>query len=162
MSVLVSDRKESKQEAIVFSIQLHNKLTDFANRDFGIKDLKHFIQLRYAYGKDDTENFSKYRYLLQDCKKQLNRTAALLTANLVAAKSIYPTALPEYYQRREYQNNAIGNANQLLIVLQRTIDIFQVDVNAYEPYVKDINREIELIKRWRQRDNKIKSYLKNG
>lgn len=72
------------------------------------------------------------------------------------------TALSEYYQRREYQNNAIATARQLLTILQRTIDIFEVDVNAYEPYVKDINREIELIKKWRQRDNKIKSYLNNG
>lgn len=44
--------------------------------------------------------------------------------------------------------------------LQRTIDIFEVDVNAYEPYVKDINREIELIKKWRQKDNQIKTHLK--
>lgn len=160
MSVLASDRKESRYQSIAFAIKLQTRLTDFANRDFGIKDLKHFIQLRYAYGKDDMENFSKYRYLLQDCKTQLNRTAALLTANLVAAKSIYPTAINEYNQRREYQNNAIANANQLLTILQRTIDIFEVDVNAYEPYVKDINREIELIKTWRQKDNKIKTHLK--
>jgi len=161
VSVLASDRKESKHESIIFAMKLQTRLTDFANRDFGIKDLKHFIQLRYAYGKDDVENFSKYRYLLQDCKTQLNRTAALLTANLVAAKSIYPTALHECDQRREYQNNAIGNASQLLTILQRTVDIFNVDVNAYEPYVKDINREIELIKKWRQRDNKIRTHF-NG
>ena len=46
------------------------------------------------------------------------------------------------------------------LILQRTIDIFEVDVNAYEPYVKDINREIELIKKWRQKDNQIKTHLK--
>ena len=162
MSVLVNDRKESRYQSIIFAVKLQTKLTDFANRDFGVKDLKHLVQVRYAYGKDEMENYSKYRYLLQDCKTQLNRTTALLTANLVAAKSIYPTALSEYYQRREYQNNAIANASQLLTILQRTIDIFEVDVNAYEPYVKDINREIELIKKWRQRDNKIKSYLNKG
>lgn len=160
MSVLAADRKESRYQSIVFAISLQTRLTDFANRDFGVKDFKRFVQLRYAYGKDDEENYSKYRYLLQDCKTQLNRTAALLTANLVAAKSIYPTDINEYNQRREYQNNAIANANQLLTILQRTIDIFEVDVNAYEPYVKDINREIELIKRWRQKDNKIKTHLK--
>ena len=151
MSVLAADRKESRYQSIVFAIDLQTRLTDFANRDFGVKDFKRFIQLRYAYGKDDEENYSKYRYLLQDCKTQLN---------LVAAKSIYPTAINEYNQRREYQNSAIANANQLLIILQRTIDIFEVDVNAYEPYVKDINREIELIKKWRQKDNQIKTHLK--
>lgn len=103
MSVLAADRKESRYQSIVFAIDLQTRLTDFANRYFGVKDFKRFIQLRYAYGKDDEENYSKYRYLLQDCKTQLNRTAALLTANLVAAKSIYPTAINEYNQRREYQ-----------------------------------------------------------
>ena len=160
MSVLVNDRKESRYQSIIFAIKLQTRLTDFANRDFGIKDLKHLVQLRYAYGKDEMENYSKYEYLLRECKTQLNRTASLLTANLVAAKSIYPTALHEYQQRREYQNNAIGNASQLLTILQRTIDIFEVDVNVYEPYVKDINQEIDLIKRWRQKDNKIKTHLK--
>lgn len=160
MSVLVSERQESRYQSIIFALELQKKLTIFANRDFGIKDLKRFVQLRYAYRKDETEDFSRYGYLLQDCKTQLNRTAALLVANLIAAKSIYPTDISEYNKRREYQNNAIANANQLVTILQRTIDIFDVDVNAYEPYIKDIDREIELIKKWRQKDNKIKAHLK--
>ena len=51
MSVLAADRKESRYQSIVFAIDLQTRLTDFANRDFGVKDFKRFIQLRYAYGK---------------------------------------------------------------------------------------------------------------
>ena len=39
MSVLVSDRTESKFEAITYSIELHDMLIDFMQRSFGVKDL---------------------------------------------------------------------------------------------------------------------------
>lgn len=55
MSVLVSDRKESKFEAITYSIELHDMLIDLMQRSFGVKDLDHFVRVRYAYGKDETE-----------------------------------------------------------------------------------------------------------
>ena len=44
--------------------------------------------------------------------------------------------------------------------LQRVVERFEVDVNLYSRYVKAIDREIGLIKKWRQRDNQIKSQLK--
>ena len=54
MSVLVSDRKESKFEAITYSIELHDMLIDFMQRNFGVKDIDHFVRVRYAYGDDET------------------------------------------------------------------------------------------------------------
>lgn len=47
MSVLVKDRKESKFEAITFSIELHNMLIELMQRSFGVKDLDHFVRLSY-------------------------------------------------------------------------------------------------------------------
>lgn len=58
MSVLVSDRKESKFEAITYSIELHDMLIDFMQRSFGVKDLEHFVRVRYAYGDDATEDYA--------------------------------------------------------------------------------------------------------
>lgn len=72
----------------------------------------------------------------------------------------YSIELHEYEQRRDYQNTAIVNCEQLLKELQRIVEIFEVDVNLYSRYVKAIDREIGLIKKWRQRDNRIKSQLK--
>ena len=69
MSVLASKRKESKFEAITFSIDLHDMLLDFMQRSFGVKDLDHLVRVRYAYGKDETEDFAKYRYLMTNFKK---------------------------------------------------------------------------------------------
>lgn len=39
-------------------------------------------------------------------------------------------------------------------------EIFEVDLNLYSPYVKAIDREIGLIKKWRQRDKKMESYFR--
>lgn len=64
MSVLVSDRTESKFEAITYSIELHDMLIDFMQRSFGVKDLDQLVRVRYAHGKDATEDFSRYRYLM--------------------------------------------------------------------------------------------------
>ena len=89
MSVLVSDRTESKFEPITYSTELHNMLREFMQRNFGVKDLEHFVQLRYAYGKDDTEDFGKYRYLMLTHKKEIDHLATLMTNNVRAANSIY-------------------------------------------------------------------------
>lgn len=162
MSVLVSDRKESKFEAITYSTELHDMLIDFMQRGFGIKDLDHFVRVRYAYGKDEVEDFSKYRYLMNNFKTRIDQLASQLTSNVRAANSTYPTSMHEYEQRRSYQNNAIVNCEQIIKELQRVVEIFEVDVNTYGRYVKAIDREIGLIKKWRQRDNKIKSYLQGN
>ena len=81
MSVLVSDRTESKFEAITYSVELHDMLIELMHRSFGVKDLDHFVR---------------------------------------AANSIYPTTLHEYEKRRDYQNTAIVNCEQLLNCLLYT------------------------------------------
>lgn len=113
MSVLVSDRTESKFEAITYSIELHDMLIDFMQRSFGVKDLDQLVRVRYAHGKDATEDFSRYRYLMLNYKNRIDQLASMLTSNVRAANSIYPTTLHEYEQRRDYQNTAIVNCVRL-------------------------------------------------
>lgn len=48
MSVLVSDRTESKFEAITYSIELHDMLIDLMQRSFGVKDLDQLVRVRYG------------------------------------------------------------------------------------------------------------------
>lgn len=159
MSVIVSERRESKFEAVVYSIEIHNMLREFMQRNFGIKDLQHFVRTRYLYHKDDVEDFEKYYYLLITHKKNIDTIASQLTNNVRAANSIYPTSLHEYEQRRDFQNFAIVNCEQLVKELQCVAETFDTNINGYKQYINAIDREIDLIKRWRQRDNKIKSRL---
>ncbi len=162
MSVLVSNRKESKFEAIVFSLELHQMLIELMQRDFGVRDIDQFVRVRFANGKDKVENFSRYRYLMKRSKDRVDSEASLITSNLRGANSIYPRTLHEYECRRDYQNNAIVHCEILIQELQHVVEIFEVDLNTYNRYVNAIDREIGLIKRWRQRDNKIESYLKGN
>lgn len=76
--------------------------------------------------------------------------------------TIYPTNYGEYKKRRDYQNYAIVNCQQLIKELQRTVEVFQVDINLYKRHVKAIEKEIDLVKRWRQRDNKFKKSLQGS
>ncbi len=157
MSVLLADRTESKFEVIVFSTEIHDMLIELMQRSFGIKDLDQIVRSRYAHGKDKTENFSKYRFLMSGFKTRIEQYSALLMSNVRAANSIFPTSLSEYEKRREFQNNALVNCEQLINELQRIVDVFDVDINIYRRYINAIDREIGLIKKWRQKDNKFKS-----
>ena len=159
MSVLAARRKESRLEPIISSLELHETITELAQRDFGVKDLDQLVRVRYANGIDKYEDFSRYRGLMRIERDKVDQLCFLLTNNLRAANSIYPKSMQEYEKRREFQDFGIVNCEQLIKELQRVVELFNVDINVYERCVKAINREIDLIKRWRQRDNKIKSYL---
>lgn len=159
MSVLVTDRKESKLEAITFSLELHDILIQFMQRSFGVKNFERIIRSKYGDSTDFGQEMSNSRFLMYRFKVRINDTAMLLTSNVRAANSIYPTTLHECDVRRDYQNAAIGNCEQLIKDLQQIVDVFDVDVNVYGQYIEAIDREIGLIKKWRQRDNKTRCYL---
>lgn len=161
MSVLVSKRTESKFEAIIHSVELHDMLIDLIQRNFGVRDIEQFVRTRFTYSVEEDE-YAKHRYLMHNFKSRVDQLASQLTSNVRAANSLYPTSMAEYERRREYQNNAIVNCEQLIKELQRVVEIFDVDINLYSRYVKAIDREIDLIKKWRQRDNKIKSHLQGN
>lgn len=156
MSVLVIDRKESKLEVIVFPETIHKMLIDLIQRGFGVKDVDEIVRVRYAYGKDLKEDYSKYRLLMHEFKVRIENLASSLANNVRIANSIYPTSMCEYDKRRDYQNMAIGNCEALKRELQSVVEIFEVDINRFAQHISAINREIELIKRWRQIDNKLK------
>lgn len=72
-----------------YSIELHDMLIDLMQRSFGVKDLDQLVRVRYAHGKDATEDFSRYRYLMLNYKNRIDQLASMLTSNVRAANSIY-------------------------------------------------------------------------
>lgn len=161
MSVKVIDRKESRYEAFYSAVNLRDTINEFAHRNFGLKDLDHFVRMRYAYRKDETENFAKYRYLLENSKKNLDMTCRLLVNTLTLANDIHrPSTSAEFDKKNEYLTIAIGYCDSIRKGLQEVITDFEVDINKFIPYEKEISREIELIKRWRQKTNQLKKSLR--
>ena len=162
MSVLVSKRKESRLEVITHAERLHRELVMLLQRNFGIRNIDDFVRNSYACRKIKYENFEYFRYLMTNAKESIDKLAISLTNNLRGANSIYPKNLHELEVRRDYQNNAIVNCNQILKELQRVVEMFDVDINVYKGPIDGINREIGLIKSWRQRDNAIETRLKES
>lgn len=122
MSVLLGDRKESKFEAITYSIELHDMLILLMQRGFGVKDVDGFVRKKYAYGEISEENFAKYRELMRSFKSKVNQCASLITSNVRAANTIYPRTMHEYETRRDYQNAAIVNCEQLINELPQCVE----------------------------------------
>lgn len=160
MSVLKVDRKESKFEPITYSDELRDMLTELIQHSFGIHNPEYCVRKRYESKENDPNEFWQYSYLIHNSKNRVDQLSALLTHNVCAANSIYPTNMEEYQKRRAYQNYAIVNCQQIIKELQRLIEVFNVDISLYKRHVEALQREIKLIKRWRQRDNKLKSFLK--
>ena len=136
MSVLLGDRKESKFEAITYSIELHDMLLSLMQRSFGVKEVDDFVRKAYAYGDISEETFSVYREIMNSFKKRVSQHASLVTSNVRAANTIYPTTLHEYEIRRDYQNAAIVHCELLIDDLQRVAERFNVDLNLYSPQLK--------------------------
>lgn len=168
MSVIVPKRKLSRYEALIYAETLQKELTDLMLRDFGIKDMNRMLRNQaFAASGCDIRSEEEYRlacrktaWLFSEIKKRINYLTSLLTANLRAAHSRFPTTLHEYEIRRDCLNGAIVNCEQIKQELQRSVEMFAVDLNVYERSVKAINTEIELIKSWRSRDNKIRVKIK--
>lgn len=95
MSVLLGDRKESKFEAITYSIELHDMLILLMQRGFGVKDVDSFVRKKYAYGEISEENFAKYRELMRSFKSKVNQCASLI--KYVRQQKFYGRYMDDWY-----------------------------------------------------------------
>lgn len=159
MSVIVSKRKESRFEVLVQATELHDMFLELMQRSFGVKNIQQLVRKKYLFSKEQSEQYSYYRMVMYQSKERIDHLCRLLISNVRAANTIYARSTSEFEKRREYQNDAIVNCEQLKSELMRVVTIFEVDINLYSRYVSAIRREIELIKNWRQKDNKQKINL---
>ena len=155
MSVLASDRPESKLEVIHHAGVMRDMFNQLVLRNFGIRDVGPIARRKYILGKDNTENREKYECLLEEYRGAIVRFAARVEQDVSAANGIYPKSMSEYNQRRAYQNDALAACRQLTVEIQNVVGTFDVDINKYAPYSDAINREIDLINCWRRSDNRF-------
>ncbi len=159
MSVLAAKRRkpQPRLEVATYAEEVRTILMDLADKNFGVENIDYVVNERYVLGIEPDQNYSKYRYRMKQYKDKIYKTALLLEDNIRVANSIFPHNQSEYEQRRLYQDYALCNCKQLLTTLQSIItDYFPaVDINTYQQSNEVINREIELIKSWRQANNKL-------
>ncbi len=178
MSVVKSKRSMSSLEFFHNAILLRKDITKLLMRDFGVKTFHrniHFVADVHDFEKEDAEVvqqiFDKYdldrcfvdefpMWLLDKERIYFMDILRSLFKNIVKANSIYPVNMNEYYERRNYQNSAIGDCEDLLQEMQYILTIMPVNAEKYMKYVEMIEKEIALLKGWRKSDNKIVARLK--
>lgn len=84
-----------------------------------------------------------------------------LVENITRANSIYVSVgnITEYELRRAYQDKAIGCCYVIYQELQYIVSVFGTDLNYLIPILESIEKEVDLLKGWRQSDNKLKGKI---
>lgn len=176
MSVVKGKRKQSQFEVFHHLTKIRQQITDLLLRDFGYSFEKFHKKLERKYGGkpfEELDDSKKSDYLRQKKRHEAfdewyisqERTVIIeclhsLNEHVYTANSIYPTCKEELIERRIHQDVAIGQCYRLIQELQYAIETLPVDVNVYLRFAEDIEKEISLIKGWRQADNKFKRNFK--
>lgn len=170
MSVIKNKRNLSDLEFYRNAIVLRKDFTILLLKDFGIKDkVRNAVAITKNMSEEDAKKFNelvqknsqlyvldKYpEWLINRMRDDILNLLHSLIMNITHANSIYPVFESEYYERRNLQNCAIANCEQLLQEFQYIISIIPTDINKYLRYTDMIEREIALLKGWRKSDNRI-------
>ena len=172
-------RKLSSMEFYKNAVDLRRELTDWMMRDFGSKYTKKSVQqiiknidnrdqkiiddVFAKYGKTSNQQFkSDYPSWFFDFERDvLMKLLHEMIANITSANSIYASHEFEFDMRRKYQNKAIANCYQIYQELQYITSSFNSDMNKIVRLLDAIEKEIDLLKGWRQSDNKQRKKLVN-
>ena len=159
MSVIVSHRHESRLEVLVHAVRMRDALNEFSMRNFGIKNPEQAFRKKHISGNNKSKTVSKYMVLIGEYGKRIDFLSAQVTGYTRAANTVFPRSPAEFDLRREYQDRALVACEQLVGELQSIAGCFNADLNKYRQYIELIDREIALIKKWRQSDNRLKTAL---
>lgn len=171
MSVLKANRQESKFEIFENMANLRREITKDLLFNFGYDFEKSEERLRGFFSK-----YGSYDEMDSKHKKRLNRLIKQndsfedwfiitqrecisdclrkMLSYVYEANSIYPVSGEEYIERRTLQSKAIGQCVTLKNELQYTIETLPIDSNKFARYTIMIDKQIDLIKRWKESDKR--------
>lgn len=138
MAVNVIDRRESKVE---FDKTYFNVYDDAVN----------LIQNNFGADKKIREEKKNY---IQVMSGQILRSVTDLGKYIRIANSIYPKYKSELEERRIHQDKAIGLCFDLLTKYQLIMTELKVPDNKYVQTIKNLDHEINCLKKWRESDHK--------
>ena len=139
MSIYARKYKPSKWEPIIFADKLDDMFTDFAARDFGIKDMRMMVRRKNMAKPLDKDDFSFYFAILQEHKRNVRSHIKLLTS-AVRLANVYPSTESDFKERMEHQNQAIFACILLSKEIKEIVRRFDVDLNKFDIYQEGIDR----------------------
>ena len=173
MSILKRKRNISKMEFYHNAIKMRIMITEFLLKDFGMKNRRRnleFAQEVYDIDNEDLQEIEEIMtaynlknsyidkfppWLIDKERDYFLDILRDLIKNICNANTIRITNKEEYYLRRNYQNKAICDCENLLQEMQYIIYICHPNAEKYMKYVDMIENEIALLKGWRKSDNKV-------
>lgn len=172
MGVPKGKRKESKFEAQHHFIRLRSEVTTLMLLDFGFSEEKYLKTIeRYreihkaaqnadevvARYKKKYDSFNKW-FIDKECDVVL-KILQKIDSEFTAGNSIYPSETPakimEFCERRKHVDEAIAQCYVLKQELNYIIRTLPVDLNKYERFSIEIDKQIALYKGVRQSDNRL-------
>lgn len=149
MSVLVVDRGQSRLEVVTLAEDIHEMLVDFMQHGFGVKDYDKYVRAKYKANKCDKEIYWQGLYLIRSHKEDIQMLSLKLCDCVRAAYELTLKPHINPIKFRDYKEKALTCCGLIIFQLQEIVKIFDVDVNKYEPHIKAIDREKDLINDWR-------------
>ena len=172
MGVPKGRRKESRFEAQHHYYRLRQEITTLMLLDFGFSEEKYRKGIeRYreahkaapnvdevvARYEKKCESFKKW-FIDKECDAVLE-ILRRIECEFTAGNSIYPSETPakimEFCERRKHVDEAIAQCYVLKQELNYIIRTLPVDLNKYERFAVEIDKQIALYKGVRQSDNRL-------
>lgn len=127
------------------------------------EDQKVIDNIFAKYDKTQNNQFqSEYpEWFINSQREHMMRILQNMMDEITSANSIYATNLSEFDERRNHQNEAIACCYKLFQEIQYIISIFNTDLNKLVPIIDMIEKEVDLLKGWRQSDNKSRKKIKD-
>ena len=155
MAVLKNRRGLSKLEFYHNARRLRKEITLLTLRDFGIHSRGK--QFKEETGSQQPEGY--YDELIGEFSGNIRKLLRNTMLNITGGNTIYPTNAEEIQIRRNYQNAAIINCEQLLQEILYCEDVMPVKISKFLPYIERIEFEIQLLKGWRKSNSKIETLI---
>lgn len=171
-SVLAKDRTISKFEYFMGAVSIRKSLVYFCLRNFGVKpklrsptyffdntwteeDRNTINKLFHDHNYNNLEATYPY-WLIEMYRNRLIEYANDMVENIIAAYSIFAFTIEEAYLKRNLQDLAIADCYKIKNLLQLMVETMQqLNKDTMLDLAGKIDKEIDQLKMWRKRDNKI-------
>lgn len=137
MSVTKNNRKESSVEFDNNYFKIHN-------------DAVKLIECGFGASKEDREKHRGYVLMMAE---KIMASVFDMGTHIRIANAIYPKSKVELYERRKHMECAIGLCFDILTKYQLAMQRFNVKDNKYLQEIKNLQHEINCLKKWRTSDN---------
>ena len=143
MSVSKHDRKESKTKFDAVYFRIYDDAVFLTENNFGATNA--MIEKRKLY--------------IANMRQDVMKIVLDINTHIRIANSIFPQCKSEYEERRIYQDKAIGLCYALLTKYHLVMDTLRINGNKYVQSIKNVQHEINCLKKWRESNYKQFGHL---